>query len=46
MNRDNIKTKAEVNASAILLSPVGAYASQDKRKNSVQPAGDFKLKEG
>lgn len=44
MNRDNIKTKAEVNASASFLSPAGAYASQDKRKNSVQPAGDFNKK--
>jgi len=47
MNRDNekIKTNAEEQTSAILLSPVGADASQDKSKNSVQPAGDFILKE-
>jgi len=44
MNRDNIKTKAEVNTSASFLSLAGAYASQDKRKNSVQPAGDFNYK--
>lgn len=41
MNRvsKKIKPNAEENSSAILLPPVGAFASQDKSKNSVQPAG-------
>ena len=43
MNRDNLKIKirAEENTSAILLSLVGAYASQRQTRNSVQPTGDF-----
>ena len=42
MNRGNLKVKnnAEEKTSAILLSPVGAYASQDTSKNSVQLTGD------
>jgi len=43
MNREEIKKRKQAGeiTSAILLSPVGAQASQDKRANSVQPTGDI-----